>query len=156
MRFLIAILALAGLVDSVLALRIHNEDPSKAPPCAVTEKFDCGAVNHGRFSVFPPTSFDESPDSKAVHIPVAIFGIVGYGLIAIFALFGKLWITLQLTEIGFAFAAFLSYLEAYVMEKWCIYCLYSMGIITAILLCTIVALILQHRRRRSSAILVAP
>ena len=156
MRYLIAILALAGLIDSVLALRIHNEDPSKAPPCAVTEKFDCGAVNHGRFSVFPPTSFDEAPDSKAVHIPVAIFGIIGYGAIAVFALFGKLWITLQLTEIGFFFAAFLSYLEAYVMEKWCIYCLYSMGIITAILLCTIVALVLQHRQRRKSVVLVAP
>jgi vitamin-K-epoxide reductase (warfarin-sensitive) len=156
MRYLICILALAGLIDSVLALRIHNQDPSKAPPCAVTEKFDCGAVNHGRFSVFPPVSFDDAPDSKAIHIPVAIFGIVGYGLIAIFALFGKLWITLQLTEIGFAFAAFLTYLEAYVMEKWCIYCLYSMGIITAILLCTIVALVLQYRRRRTSAVLVAP
>jgi len=156
MRYLIAILALAGLIDSVLALRIHNEDPSKAPPCAVTEKFDCGAVNHGRFSVFPPTSFDEDPSSKKVHIPVAIFGIIGYGLIAVFALFGKLWITLQLTEIGFFFAAFLSYLEAYVMEKWCIYCLYSMGIITAILLCTIVALVLQHRQRRRSVVVVAP
>jgi vitamin-K-epoxide reductase (warfarin-sensitive) len=156
MRYLICILALAGLIDSVLALRIHNQDPSKAPPCAVTEKFDCGAVNHGRFSVFPPVSFDDAPDSKAIHIPVAIFGIVGYGLIAIFALADKLWITLQLTEIGFAFAAFLTYLEAYVMEKWCIYCLYSMGIITAILLCTIVALVLQYRRRRTSAVLVAP
>ena len=156
MRYLIALLAIAGLIDSVLALRIHNEDPSKAPPCAVTEKFDCGAVNHGRFSVFPPTSFDEDPSSKKVHIPVAIFGIIGYGLIAVFALFGKLWITLQLTEIGFFFAAFLSYLEAYVMEKWCIYCLYSMGIITAILLCTIVALVLQHRQRRRSAVVVAP
>jgi uncharacterized membrane protein len=148
MRFLIAILALAGLFDSYLALRIHNEDPSKAPPCAVTEKFDCGAVNHGRFSVFPPTSYDEAPDSKKVHIPVAIFGLIGYALIAIAALSNRLYLTLHLTQIGFFFALFLTYLEAYVIEKWCIYCLYSMGIVTAVLLTTIVALILRHRRTR--------
>jgi uncharacterized membrane protein len=148
MRFLIAILALAGLFDSYLALRIHNEDPSKAPPCAVTEKFDCGAVNHGRFSVFPPTSYDEAPDSKKVHIPVAIFGLIGYALIAIAALSKRLYLTLHLTQIGFFFALFLTYLEAYVIEKWCIYCLYSMGIITVILLTTIVALVLRHRGAR--------
>jgi uncharacterized membrane protein len=152
MRYLIAILALAGVFDSVLALRIHNQDPAAAPPCAVTEKFDCGAVNHSRFAVFPPISGDfDAPPDKGIHIPVAIFGIIGYGLIALVALFNKLWITLQLAEIGFAFAAFLTYLEAYVMEKWCIYCLYSMGIITAILLCTIIALLLQHRRTHSPA-----
>jgi vitamin-K-epoxide reductase (warfarin-sensitive) len=145
MRYLIVLLAIAGLIDSALALRIHNQDPSQAPPCAVTEKFDCGAVNHGRFSEFPPPSFDEAADSKKPHIPVAIFGIVGYGLIALVALFDKLWITLQLTEIGFFFAAFLTYLEAYVIEKWCIYCLISMAIISAILLVNVVALILKRR-----------
>jgi uncharacterized membrane protein len=147
MRFLIAILAIAGIVDSALALRIHYEDPAKAPPCAVTEKFDCGAVNHSRFSVFPPTSFDEEPGSKKVHIPVAIFGIIGYGLIALFAVFNRLWITLQLTQIGFAFAAFLTYLEAYVMQKWCIYCVYSMGIVSTILVLTIIAIVIQKSRR---------
>lgn len=146
MRFLIALLALAGLVDSVLALRIHNEDPSKAAPCAVTASFDCGSVNHSRWAVFPPQSFDEAPDSKHLHIPVALFGIVGYALIAGLALANRLWWTLQAAEIGFALAAFLSYMEAYVIEKWCIYCLVSQGIITAILLATVAALILQHRR----------
>jgi uncharacterized membrane protein len=147
MRFLIALFALAGLIDSALALRIHYQDPAAAPPCAVTEKFDCGSVNHSRFSVFPPTSFDEAPGSKKVHVPVAILGIVGYGLIMVFALANKLWVTLQLTEVGFAFAAFLTYLEAYVMEKWCIYCIYSMGFITVILLLTIVAIILKKNQR---------
>ena len=147
MRYLIALLALAGVIDSALALRIHLQDPSQAPPCAVTEKFDCGAVNHGRFAVFPPTSFDEAPGSKAVHIPVAIFGILGYALIGLAALARRLWLTLQLTEIGFAFALMLTYLEAYVIEKWCIYCLYSMAIVSAILLATIVALVLQKTRR---------
>ena len=86
MRYLIALLAIAGLIDSALALRIHYQDPSQAPPCAVTAKFDCGAVNHSRYAVFPPVSFDEAPGSKKVHIPVAIFGIIGYGVIALTAL----------------------------------------------------------------------
>lgn len=145
MRYLIALLALAGLIDSALALRIHLQDPSKAPPCAVTASFDCGAVNHGPYSVFPAdTDFNEDPSAHKVHIPVAIFGIIGYGLIAIAAIFGRLWISLQLTEIGFFFALFLSYLEAYVIQKWCIYCLYSMGIISAILVVNIVALVMRH------------
>lgn len=148
MRYLIAILALAGLIDSVLALRIHLQDPNAAPPCAVTERWDCGSVNHSRFSVFPPTSFDEAPGSKAVHIPVAILGIVGYGLIAGFALADHLWITLQLTEIGFAFAAFLTYMEDYVIQKWCIYCVYSQIIVGVILVLNAVALIVRHRKRR--------
>jgi len=150
MRFLIALLAIAGIVDSTLALRIHYQDPNAAPPCAVTEKFDCGAVNHGRFAVFPPTSFDEDPTAKKLHVPVAIFGIAGYLLISILALANRPWLTLQTSEIGFAFAAFLSYLEAFVIEKWCIYCLWSQAIITAIVLCTIVWLFLNHRQRRTA------
>src|SRR5271156_4055350 len=98
MRFLIVLLALAGIIDSALALRIHYQDPSAAPPCAITEKFDCGAVNHSRFAVFPPTSFDEAPDSKKVHIPVAIFGIFGYAVIAGLALANRPWLTLQAAE----------------------------------------------------------
>jgi vitamin-K-epoxide reductase (warfarin-sensitive) len=157
MRYLIVLLALAGLVDSVLALRIHNQDPSQAPPCAVTEKFDCGAVNHSRFAVFPAESFDEQPGAKKFHIPVATLGIIGYGLIALAALADWTWVTLQLAEIGFFGAAMLSYLEAFVIQKWCIYCVWSQGIITAILLCSIAAAILKHRRAkfRHSAVLAS-
>jgi vitamin-K-epoxide reductase (warfarin-sensitive) len=148
MRYLIALLALAGVIDSALALRIHLQDPSQAPPCAVTEKFDCGTVNHGPYAVFPPDrDFSEDPTAHHVHIPIAIAGILGYALIGVAALFGRLWICLQLTEIGFFCAAFLSYIEAYVIQKWCIYCLYSMGIVSAILLVNIVALLLRHYRK---------
>ncbi len=149
MRYLIALLALAGLIDSALALRIHLQDPGAAPPCAVTEQWDCGAVNHSRYAEFPPRSFDEAPGSKGgAHLPVAILGIAGYALIGGLALTGHLWATLQAAEIGFAFAAFLSFMEAYVLQKWCIYCVWSQALITAILLATIAALVLRHRRGR--------
>ncbi len=151
MRFLIALLAVAGIVVSSLALRVHMEDPSAIPPCAVTANWDCGAVNHSRFAVFPPSSFDEDPGSRKFHLPVATLGIIGYALIGILALANRLWLTLQAAEIGFAFAAFLSYLEAFVIQKWCIYCVWSQAIVTAILLTTIIALILEHRRKRRFA-----
>lgn len=145
MRYLIVLLALAGLIDSVLALRIHNQDPAAAPPCAVTEKFDCGAVNHSRFAVFPAKTFDEKPGTP--HIPVAIIGIAGYAAIAAAALFGRWWLVFEFAQIGFFCAAFLTYLEAYVLQKWCIYCLWSQVIVASILLLTIAVLITRWRRR---------
>jgi uncharacterized membrane protein len=135
MKYLVALLAVAGIVVSSMALHVHYMDPAQAPPCAVTEKFDCGAVNHSRFAVFPPRTFGEAPGTGH-HIPVAALGIAGYALIALLAVTGQWWLAFQATLIGFMFAAFLSYLEAYVLEKWCIYCLWSQGIVTAILLVT--------------------
>ena len=142
MKYLVALLAVAGIVVSTMALRVHYMDPALAPPCAVTEKFDCGAVNHSRFAVFPPRTFDEDPKGGH-HIPVAALGIVGYALIAGLALIGRWWLVFQTAQIGFLFAAFLSYLEAYVLEKWCIYCLWSQGIIATILILSIAALLMR-------------
>jgi vitamin-K-epoxide reductase (warfarin-sensitive) len=77
-------------------------------------------------------------------------GIAGYALIAILALLGRLWIVLHLAEFGFMCACFLSYLEAFVMQKWCIYCVWSQSLMTAILLLTAVAVILRRRKQRRS------
>jgi uncharacterized membrane protein len=142
MKYLVALLAVAGIVVASMALHVHYMDPSQAPPCAVTERFDCGAVNHSRFAVFPPRSFDEPP-TGGHHIPVATVGIIGYAAIAVFALAGWWWMAFQASLIGFLCACFLSYLEAFVMEKWCIYCLWSQGIMTAILLLTAVMLAMR-------------
>jgi vitamin-K-epoxide reductase (warfarin-sensitive) len=148
MRFLIALLAVAGLYVSAMALRVHNMDPAAAPPRAVSEHWDCGTVNHSKYSVFPPLSFDETPGK--VHIPVSILGIIGYALIIVFALLGRLRIVLELARIGFFFAAFLTYIEAYIIEMWCIYCVWSQVLIAAILLASVVALLLRRRRRAAS------
>ncbi len=58
-------------------------------------------------------------------------------------------ILLQFAEIGFGFAAFLSFMEEYILQKWCIYCLWSQGIITAIMVVSIAMVVMDWRRRRS-------
>ncbi len=145
MRILIAVLALGGMVDSVLALRVHYADPNAAPACAVSEHWDCGAVNTSKYAVFPPSSLDDDPAKKKVQVPVAAVGVFGYALMLALALAGRWWALLQVSEIGFAAASFLTYLEAYVIRKWCIYCLWSQAIVTTIMLATIVALVLRRR-----------
>jgi len=149
MKYLIALLAVAGIVVSSLALHVHYMDPALAPPCAVTERFDCGTVNHSRFAVFPATTFDEKPGTP--HIPVAAIGIAGYALIGVLALAGRWWLVFEFAQIGFFCAAFLTYLEAYVLQKWCIYCLWSQGLIASILLLTIAVLIGRRRQRKLHA-----
>jgi uncharacterized membrane protein len=146
LRILIALLAIGGVVDSVLALRIHMQKPGDAPLCAVTENFDCGAVNHSRYAVFPPRGFDEDPNSKG-HLPVAVAGIAGYVLIALLALLKRDFFVFEASQIGFFFALMLTFLEKYVLEKWCIYCLWSQGIIAAILLLSALNLWLAHRNK---------
>lgn len=145
MKYLLALLAVAGIWVSVLALHVHNQAPGEAPPCAVTEKFDCGAVNHSRFAVFPPRTFDEAANATR-HMPVATLGIVGYSLMAVLALLGRYWLLLQLAEIGFMLAAFLTYLEAYVLQKWCIYCLWSQAIVATLLVLTGITVLMRWRR----------
>jgi len=148
MKYLIALLAVAGMYVSARALQVHLMDPSAAPPCAVTEHWDCGTVNHSRFAVFPAKTDDEPPGRP--HIPVATLGLIGYGLIALFALLGKLNITLELARIGFFCAAVLTYLEAFVIQMWCIYCVWSQGIIAAVLLTTVIAILMRRRKRAAS------
>jgi len=160
MKYLIAILAVAGLYVSSRALQIHYMDTSQAPPCAVSARWDCGLVNHGKFSVFPPydtlRDYDDNGNLKpqGMHLPVALVGIIGYALILIAALAGRLRIVLELSRIGFFCAAFLSYIEAYIITKWCIYCLWSQCIIAAILLLSIVATLIRRRRRAESMVAV--
>ena len=67
---------------------------------------------------------------------------------AILALLGRYWLLLHLAEIGFMMAAFLTYLEAYVLQKWCIYCLWSQAIVATLLATTAITLFLRWRSNR--------
>jgi vitamin-K-epoxide reductase (warfarin-sensitive) len=150
MKYVIALLAVAGIVVSSMALHVHLMDPNSPPPCAVSEHWDCGTVGHSRFSWFLPKTSDEMTGAQTgvPHVPVAAIGIAAYAVIAVLALMGRMWLLFELAQVGFLFAAFLSYIEAYILEMWCIYCVWSQGIIAAILLLSVVALLLRCKKRR--------
>jgi vitamin-K-epoxide reductase (warfarin-sensitive) len=130
MRWIIAFLALAGLVAASLALREHYR--TEASPCSINEKWDCGTVNKSRFAVIG-------------GIPVAVVGMAGYLLLGLLAM-RKSWRLLAAATIpAMAFSLYLAHVEKDILEVWCIYCVISLGIITLITLLSLIALGMNWR-----------
>ena len=130
MRYIIALLAIAGIVASTLALRIHYS--MDAPPCDINAHWDCGIVNHSRYSV--------------MHgVPVAAIGMAGYAIIAILALARRYRLLLAASVAGLAFALYLTSIEARILQIWCLYCVISQTIIALITLLSIIPAIRSRK-----------
>ena len=67
-----------------------------------------------------------------VRIPVAVIGIAGYMLLGLLAGINARKALLIAAVIGLAFSLYLTRIEAYVLEVWCIYCVASLATITLI------------------------
>ena len=119
MRYLIAILALAGVVVSALALHVHYCVDTQ--PCSINEKWDCGIVNHSDFA-------------EVVHIPVAAIGIAGYLVLAGLALARQLALLFLAALVGLGFALRLTFIEEFALQVWCLYCVISQTVIALIVL----------------------
>ncbi|MBV8632406.1 MAG: vitamin K epoxide reductase family protein, partial [Silvibacterium sp.] len=131
MRYLIAFLALAGIIVSSLALRVHYSNDVQ--PCDINAHWDCGIVNHSRFA-------------EIHHIPVAAIGVAGYLVLGIVSLARRRALTLIGALIGLGFSLHLTDIEAHKLEVYCLYCVISQGIIALITLCSIVWLILRPKK----------
>jgi vitamin-K-epoxide reductase (warfarin-sensitive) len=152
MRFLIAFLAVAGIVVSCLALRVHYS--TGVEPCDINSHWDCGTVNrssyatvngilwHLRASRHPGSVTGFAPKDG---FPVATVGILGYAAILLLALFRRRWLTLLFSLGGLACALYLSNIEAHVLEVWCLYCVISQCLIALITLLAIAALFSRPR-----------
>lgn len=133
MRYILALLALAGAVVSGLALQVHYTVGTA--PCSINEKWDCGIVNHSSYAV-------------VAGIPVALIGIFGY--------LGMLWLAfarqrvvlLVVSLAGLGYALYLAHIERDVIGVWCLYCVISLGIIALIPILDVVWLIMEAARRR--------
>jgi len=119
----IAILAIAGVAVSAVSLERHYAKSATAF-CELGEKFNCDIVNRSEWS-------------SVMGIPVAGIGMVGYGVLLILATVyrSRAQTPLRLLVLAFAglaFALYLTYVEGYVLETWCILCLSSLGLIATI------------------------
>ncbi len=122
-RYLILVLAIAGMIASGLALKVHYDDPGKEP-CSINDKWDCGVVNH-------------SPYAVMFGVPVAAIGVAGYLLLAVLGM-ARQKILLLVASLGaLAFALYLTNIEKTVLGVWCLYCVISQGIIAILSLLAI-------------------
>ncbi len=139
MRYLILLVALLGVVDASLALKVHYDTGTE--PCSINEHWDCGIVNHSPFSV--------------IHgVPVAAIGIAGYLLTGALAFARRKFLLLLTASVGFDLSLCLTLIEKFVLEVWCLYCVLSQGIIALLLLISLgwfTAEYLALRRARPQA-----
>ncbi len=135
MRYLLAFLAVAGVIVSVLALRVHYS--TETAPCSINEKWDCGIVNRSPYAIID-------------GVPVAAIGIAGYLAIGTLALFRRRGLVLAAALVGMAFALYLTHIEAKVLGVWCLYCVISQGIIAVITLLSIGWVVWYAMRSRAA------
>lgn len=153
MRWLITLLALAGIVAASLALREHYR--TEASPCSINEKWDCGTVNKSSFAEIGGVldlllnrdpmqpNYKKAWPAFIREIPVADIGIAGYVLLGILALI-KRWRLLVVAAVpALAFSFYLAHIEKDVLGVWCIYCVISLGIIFLLTVLSIVALVMD-------------
>jgi vitamin-K-epoxide reductase (warfarin-sensitive) len=119
----IAVLAVGGIAVSGVSLQRHYAKSATAF-CDFGERFNCDIVNRSEYS-------------SVMGIPVAGIGIAGYGVLLALATVYRsraetpTWL-LAAAVAGLGFALYLTYVEGYVLETWCILCLSSLGLIAGI------------------------
>ena len=134
MRWVLIVLAVAGIAASALALREHYRTDTS--PCSINERWDCGIVNH-------------SPYAMLFGVPVAVIGIAGYLLLGVLAFKRAYRLMLVATLGGLGFALYLAHIESAVLGVWCIYCVISLGVISLVsllVLGTVIAGLMGRRQ----------
>jgi vitamin-K-epoxide reductase (warfarin-sensitive) len=132
MKYVLLLLAAAGITTSALALREHYRTGTS--PCSINDRWDCGIVNHSPFAVI-------------LGVPVADIGIVGYSLLGVLAIrrVYRLMLVASLGALGFSL--YLAHIEANILGVWCIYCVISLTVISVMTLLVLATVIVQQVRK---------
>ena len=125
-----AALSLAGLaLATYLSIAYLSGEPAS---CGTG---GCGAVTTSEYARF-------------LGVPVALLGVAGYAalLLGSLALLGAsqpapvlIWALAGVATLGFAFSAYLTVTQALLIGSYCVFCLASASLMTALMLLTIAA-----------------
>ena len=116
----IAIIAIVGILVSSISL-YHHFSTSKTSFCTFGESFNCDLVNRSSYSTL-------------FGLPVALIGILGYlltlALATVYRDKAETPVILLIISLGgFGFSLYLTYIEGFVLQAWCILCLTSLALI---------------------------
>ena len=113
MRYVIVVLALAGILVSSLALAEHYGPPAQKIDL-LRSHWNSGYVN-------------QSPYAEVHGIPVAVLGIAGYTLLVILAALRRRGLMVYFAGFGLpAYGLYLTNIEAHILHAWCVYCVASL------------------------------
>jgi vitamin-K-epoxide reductase (warfarin-sensitive) len=87
---------------------------------------------------------NQSPYAELDGIPVAMLGIMGYALLAILALLRHRVLTVYCAGFGFAYAFYLTNIEAHILRVLCVYCVSSQILIFLIAMIALLTLIFDQ------------
>ncbi len=121
----IFLLSLVGLADSVYLTVKHftHSDIN----CSIFN--ECDLVTTSAYSTI-------------LDIPVALLGVIFYGLLIALTINKKSLVSLLIiSSIGFFASMWFVYVQAFVLESFCLYCIISAGISTMIFILSLILMI---------------
>ncbi len=125
---LLILFSIIGLISAIYTASAHYGDVSLAV-CSLNETFDCGTVNNSKWS-------------EIVGIPVSVLGLISYALFIIggVSVYKKPHELIEmlmgvLAIVGLGFSLYLTSIEAFVLQTWCLFCIASQIAILGIFIC---------------------
>lgn len=140
--FLIIALSIVGFAVSAYSFA-HHESFVSGAFCNLNSSFSCDIVNRG-------------PYSTLFGIPVALIGMIGYAFLVAAAvtclkrpedLPAKTFLFLTASG-GLAFSAYLTGIEAFVLQAWCLLCLTSQLSIVIIFAASTYVRVFAHTKKK--------
>lgn len=128
----LVILAILAIVTACYLTYLHYSSGSTF--CDRIPGFDCGTVNKGAFSEFPPWTFTWWIDAGYPSVPNGILALISFSAVLVLTILSiktqnpstekKLhnWLFLILS-VSFLYGLWLIYIQKFVLKVWCLYCL---------------------------------